>query len=402
MSDQKKSATYESALGWGILLCVFAALGYLIWWYFKIEIRSGIRWLRYGEMWVMSWFVGDDYEVMWKGQPVNYSELMNMAARIPADRIDGKLIDALSIVGLAPYLWIICLLSTLFGFWALFRGPGTEHRRHFDLNTLIKKQANIFPIISPFITFNPAKLPPRPPGAPVPAEMPIFAEALSPEEWIVFNEIPVNGKNLDEEIATRAFTKQLGPRWRGAKNLAPYRQILLAAFCLKASRKRADSDTMLARLAKCWSEKDGLKLSRDRKLLREARAVLANQALSSSVLRKCNEHAWENTAMVRGLMTARSEGGVLAPAQFVWLRAHDRALWYPLNNLGRQSFHMEAMGLMAHFKAEKMAQRPIPRPKVGDAVKSLVEFLNGGKMRALPQMDYSKSKKRGVKKLKTA
>jgi intracellular multiplication protein IcmP len=106
--------------------------------------------------------------------------------------------------------------------------------------------------------------------------------------------------------------------------------------------------------------------------------------------------------MIRGLMTARSEGGVLAPAQFVWLRAHDRALWYPLNNLGRQSFHMEAMGTMAHFKAEKMAQRPIPRPKVADAVKSLVEFMTSGKARTLPQMDYSKSKKRGVKKLKAA
>jgi intracellular multiplication protein IcmP len=272
----------------------------------------------------------------------------------------------------------------------------------FDLNTLIKKQANIFPIIAPFIHFNPAKLPPRPPGAPVPSEMPIFAEALSPEEWIVFNEIPVSGKTLDEEVATKAYTKQLGARWRGAKYLAPYRQVLLAAFCLKASRKRSDSDTMLARLAQCWSEKDGLKLSRDRKLLREARAILGNQNMSATVLKRCNEHAWENTAMIRGLMTARSEGGVLAPAQFVWLRAHDRALWYPLNNLGRQSFHMEAMGAMAHFKAEKMAQRPIPRPKVADAVKTLSEYLAGGKARALPQLDYSKSKKRGVKKLKTA
>ena len=96
------------------------------------------------------------------------------------------------------------------------------------------------------------------------------------------------------------------------------------------------------------------------------------------------------------------EGGVLAPAQFVWLRAHDRALWYPLNNLGRQTLHMEAMGATAHYKAEKLAQRPIPRPKVVDAVKSLVEFMASNRIRALPQLDYSHSKKRGVKKLKTA
>lgn len=402
MSDGKKSATYEAALGWGILLGVFAALAWLFWRFFHVEIRSVIRWIRYGEMWVMSWFLDDDYAVDWQGEPVNYHKLMDMAAGIPAERIDSSLLHALSVVGLAPYVWIMCPLTLCFAFWALFKGPGTEHRRKFDLNTLIEKQANIFPIISPFIKFNPAKLPPRPPGAPVPADLPIFAEALSPEEWIIFNEIPVNGKKLDEEIAARAFTKQLGPRWRGAKHLPPYRQILLATFCLKASRKRADADTMLARLAQCWSEKDGLKLGRDSKLLSEARAILNNKNMAATVLRKCNEHAWENTAMVRGLMTARAEGGVLAPAQFVWLRAHDRTLWYPMNNLGRQSFHMEAMGVMAHFKAERMAQRPIPRPKVQDAVKSLVEFLASGKARTLPQLDYSKSKKRGVKKLKTA
>ena len=207
-------------------------------------------------------------------------------------------------------------------------------------------------------------------------------------------------RKLDEDVAYKAFSKQLGQRWRGAKNLAPYKQVLLAAICLKASRKRGDSDTMLGRLARCWTQKNGLKL--DRKLLREAQAVLRNQDLSGRVLKKCNEHAWETTAMLRALATAREEGGVLAPAQFVWLRAHDRDLWYPLNNLGRQSLHMEAIGAVAHYKAEKLAQRPIPRPKVVDAVKSLAEYLSSTKARTLPQLDYTNSKKRGVKKLKAA
>jgi len=401
MSD-KKSAGSEVALGWGILLCVFAAIAYLIWWNFKVEIRSLIRWLRYGEMWVVSLFTESNYTVDWKGDPVNYEALMKMAHDMPAKQIDNEFLGALSSVGLHPYIGLCCAITMMFGIWALFRGPGSEHRRVFDINSLIKKQANIFPIISPFITFNPTKMPPRAPGSPVPADLPMFAEALSPEEWIVHAEIPVTDKKLDEEATTKAFAKQLGPRWRGAKNLEPYKQILLASFCLKASRKRGDSDTMLGRLARCWDEKHGLKLSRDRKLLREARAVLRDQSLSNSVLKRCNEHAWETTALIRGLFTARQEGGVLAPAQFVWLRAHDRNLWYALNNLGRQSLHMEAIGAMAHYKSEKLAQRPIPRPKVSDAVKSLIELMGSDKMRTLPQIDYGSSKKRGVKKLKTA
>ncbi len=399
MSD-KKSGASEAALGWGILLCVFAALGYLIWINFDVQIRSFIRWIRYGEMWIASLFLGSDYTVEWNGEAINYEQLMNIARDIPADKIDGSFMALLSTVTLSPYLFVIVAVTFCFGLWALFKGPGTEHRAKFDINSLIKKQSNIFPIISPMIEFNPAKMPSRPPGAPVPAELPLFAEALSPEEWVVFNEIPVVDKKLDEEIATKAFAKQLGNRWRGAKHLSPYMQVMLAAFCLKASRRRADSDTMMGKLARGWSEKGGIKI--DGTLLREARAVLANSAISGSVLKKCNEHAWETTAMIRGLATAREEGGVLAPAQFVWLRGHNRALWYPLNNLGRQSLHMEALGAMAHYKAEKLAHRPIPRPKVGDAVKSTAEYIASDKVRSLPQLDYSGSKKRGIKKLKTA
>lgn len=399
MSD-KKSGVSEAAVGWGILAGVFAALGYLIWWHFHEEIRSVIRWIRYGEMWIMSWFIDGDYTVDWKGQPVNYWQLMNMAHDLPSEQLTNEFLGLLSTITLAPYLFVIIVVTACFGIWALFKGPGSEHRRKYDINTLIKKQSNIFPIVAPFIDFNPASLPPRPPGAPVPAELPMFAEALSPEEWVVFNEIPVIDKKIDQEATTKAFAKQLGARWRGAKHLAPYKQVMLAAFCLKASRKRADSDAMMGRLARCWSDKGGVKI--DRQLLREARSVLSNTSLSGSVLKKCNEHAWETTAIMRGLATAREEGGVLAPAQFVWLRAFDRALWYPLNNLGRQSLHMEAIGATAHYKSEKLAQRPIPRPKVSDSVKSLSEYIESPRARALPQMDYSGSKKRGVKKLKTA
>lgn len=401
MSDKKAGGT-EAAMGWGILLAVLAALCWLVWYHFNQEFRDGIRWIRWGEMWLISHFVDDSYSVMVKNSPVNFKELMQLAHDIPSKDLTNEFIGILSAAAMRPLLPFIGLITCLFALWALFRGPGTEHRSKFDINTLIKKQSNTFPIIAPFIDFNPSDMPPRAPGSPVPAELPIFAEALSPEEWIVYNEIPVVNNKLDEEAANKAFAKQLGPRWRGAKNLPPYKQIMLAAFCLKAARKRADSDTMMGRLAKCWSAKDGLKLSRDRSLLREARAVLANTNIAGKVLKKCNEHAWETTAMMRGLASAREEGGVLAPAQFVWLRAFDRTLWYPLNNMGRQSLHMEAMGAMTHYKSEKLVQRPIPRPKVTDAVKSLVEYMLSKHVRVLPQLDYGRSKKRGVKKLKTA
>ena len=161
---------------------------------------------------------------------------------------------------------------------------------------------------------------------------------------------------------------------------------------------RDESDIMLGRLANCWSFKEGLNLNRDKKLLKEAQRILKNKDLAGDTLAKANQHAYVTTALLRALQFAREEGGVLAPASFVWLRGYDRTLWYPLNNMGRQSFHPEALGAMAHFTAEKRTQRPIPMPKVEFAVDTIRDYMKSMRARPIPQLDYSNSKKRGVKK----
>lgn len=401
MSDGKHGAS-DAALGWGILAVIFAGLAYLVWHFMSVQILDSLRWLRYGEMWIVSHFVSETYTITWRGETVRFFDIMKLAREMPAERIDSDFISLISTAALLPIKWVVFALIMTIGMWALFRGPGTQHRVKYSLDTLIARMANIFPILAPMVDFDPSKQPPRAPGAPVPAELPLFAEALGPEEWLAYHAIPAPDGKVDEEAAGRAFVKQLGPRWKGAMELPPYKQVLLAAFCLKAARKRNDADTMLGRLSCCWTEKDGLKISKDKSLLKEARAILRNRDLSGKTLAKANQHAWQTTALMRALLTARDEGGVLAPAQFVWLRGYDRALWYPLNNMGRQSFHMEALGAMAHFKAEKMAQRPIPVPKIKDAVGSIATYMVSGNARAIPQLDYSGSKRRGIKKLKTA
>lgn len=401
MSDSKHGAS-DAVLGWGILAVIFAGLAYLVWHFMSVQILDALRWVRYGEMWVTSLFVGKDFTIVWRGETLRFFDVFALARDMPAERIDAEFMSLISTAALSPIKWVTIIVIMAIGLWALFRGPGTQHRAKYSLDTLIERMANIFPIIRPMVDFNPGNLPPRAPGAPVPAELPLFAEALGPEEWLAYHSIPAPDAQVEQAGAERAFAKQLGPRWKGAHNLPPYKQILLAAFCLKAARKRDAADDMLGRLACCWTEKGGLKLSADRKLLKDARAVLRNRDLAAKTLANANQHAWQTTAMMRALLTAREEGGVLAPAQFVWLRGYDRALWYPLNNMGRQSFHMEALGAMAHFKAEKMAQRPIPVPKVKDAVESITNYMASGNARPIPQLDYSGSKRRGIKKLKTA
>ena len=403
--SQEKSSSHDNAIGYVLLLAVIAGMLVLLWYFQSQNIRNMVRYLRIGEMWTASHFIDTDKIVYVvpgtkKTPPQNltFNQVYELAKTTPKERLNGRFMTIFSSTALAPFSFVFTGILVLCGLWALFNGPKSQYRKRYDINSLLKRQSTNFPYISPFINFNPSNQPPRAPGAPVPAELPLFAEALGPEEWVAFHDVPVPDGKLDEAAAYRVFAKLLGRPWRGPLNLPPYKQVLLAAFCLKAMRKRADSDVMLGELSKCWSPDGGLKI--DSKLLRQARGILKNRDKVGKILAKCNQHAYENTALLRGLLTAREEGGVLAPAQFVWLRGYDRDLWYPLNNLGRQAYHSEALGTMCHYKAEKLIQRPIPRPKMEDAVKTLAEYLASNNARPIPVLDYSNSKKRAIKKVK--
>lgn len=399
MADDKNTL-HDSALGWviivGVLFCVFM----LFWYYNQYAMKNAYRWVKYSEMWVASHFVSDDYMVNWNGTEISFKEGFEATPDIPRQKLDGPTLSAMSTLAIAPYKYLIMFAIGFMGFWVYLKGPGTQYRRKMSMDGLIKAQSDNFPYIHPFTQFNPSNQPPRPPGSPVPAELPTFAEALGPEEWLAYNQIPDIDGRLDQRAVYQAMAKQLGPRWQGVKKLQPYKKIMLAAFCLKAARKRNEADRMLGRLAMCWEYGHGLNLRKDSGLLKEANKILANRELSGKTLAKANQHAFETPALMRALATAREEGGVLAPSQFLWLRAHNRRLWYPLNNLGRQSYHMEAIGAMAHFKAEKMTLRPIPKPKVETAVNSIIEYMTSGRQRPIPPLDYSSAKKRGVKKPK--
>lgn len=404
MSDGKADGMSEKAIGWALILAV---LGVFLWviYYFILEdeINNSIRWVRYWQMWLVSWFVSDDYMVtLLNGRTYNLNDWLELTKNYPIEELDFSILAGMTSLALLPMKWFFAGVIILIGLWTYTRGPGTQFTDIFNLDSFIAAQSKAFPVIAPFKNFNPAKMKPRAPGSPVPVELPLFAEALGPEEWLAYCQIPVPDGVIDEEMCAEAFAKQLGRRWAGPKGLKNYEKIILAACCYKAARKRVKSDEIMGKLALCWDHEKGFQISKNTEILKEANRVLKDKEMAGPVLKNCNQHAWTTTALLRALLTAREEGGVMAPAQFVWLRGHDRLLWYPLNNLGRQSHHMEALGAMAHFKAEKMAKRPIPRPKVKDAVKAIVDYMGDSNARPIPTLDYSDSKKRGIKKVKTA
>ena len=87
-----------------------------------------------------------------------------------------------------------------------------------------------------------------------------------------------------------------------------------------------------------------------------------------------SRHAYVST-LLASLLEAAREGGVLATAEFIWLKPLNRKLWYLLNSVGRQTAVIEAAGPFSHWLAEKRVKRALKVPMIKTAVDALEESI---------------------------
>lgn len=287
--------------------------------------------------------------------------------------------------------WLVVLYLGIMGFYYMYVSKKSKFRTAWDLEGLIKIQSKQWPVITPIVDFDPIKDNARNPGEPVPLDLPTFAEALSPEEWVAYHRIPVTNKMPDKEGLRRALQLQLGPKWTGVGCLTLAQRCLFAAFALKGAQKRKESDALLGRVATFWNHKTDFNPPAE--LVAEVDGILKDPKVGIPALRIADKHAFRTTALIGVLKWARERGGVLAPAAFLWLRGHERSLWYPLNNCGRRAFHAEAAGAMAHFLAERHAHKPLAIPRLETAILTITQYW-GLWNPILPDVDDS-----GVKKI---
>lgn len=386
----------ETEATWTLLLIIGLIFGFLwlLWHFFRPDVLEVMRWMRFAEIGIISLF-DHSYQpcVNWllhaRVNDIHPSPEMigwtntcfgvNYLQRVKPD--DLPFYYQLSAIPLGTieqgvthyYHYPLALVFGWFAYHMFFISPRGKFRTRHNLESFIKTQAMMWPVISPIVNFNPIKSSARILGGIVPDKLPIFAEALSPEEWVAWHRIPVTNSIPDREATRRAFIQQLGPRWTGIDNAPVHIQALYAAFALKGVQKREESDDFLGEISKHWSDKGGLQLPVE--LVNKIKKIIRDPEIGGKAAAVAEHHAYRTTAILAVLKWARSMGGVLAPAQFLWLRGADRALWYPLNNLGRRSFHSEGAGAMAHFMAEQNAKKPLPIPRVDTAVITLNQYL---------------------------
>lgn len=167
---------------------------------------------------------------------------------------------------------------------------------------------------------------------------------------------------LLKDEAARVFSLQMGKYWTSADDLNMHTKALFAIFAAKANHDRNAATEMLNQIAA--SSLNG------RLDFTGVQELLDKYKTSRIVQKVVSKHAYVMTAMASLLEVARRDG-VLATAEFLWLKPVDRKLWYMLNNVGRQTAFVEVAGPFAHWQSERAIGHKLLMPMVEPAVNGL-------------------------------
>jgi intracellular multiplication protein IcmP len=387
--SQKGTVDDQPVIAFAVLLAAFFFLCWVFWKLYEFEILAALRYVRLIELYIVNVLSFGDFNALidmtkpdWLG-----------GSHDPYQSIFSRAKFLLTTEAISQFIrWPAAVILVAWGVYSMFFSPRGKLKNEYTLEGLIAVQAKIWPIINPIVKFNPAKSSARAAGDAVPTKLPLFAEALSPEEWLAYHNINLVNGLPEREAVRKALIMQLGPRWTKPEDLPPYQRALFAAFALKGVQKRTESDDLLGQIALCWSDKTGYRASLS--VSRQVDALLSDPDIGGKAAAVAKQFAYRTTAILGVLRWGRSMGGVLAPAAFLWLRGEDRALWYPLNNLGRRSYHSEAAGAMAHFMAELAAKKPLPIPRVETALITINQYLANNQVQ-IPARDESSRRKKG-------
>lgn len=168
---------------------------------------------------------------------------------------------------------------------------------------------------------------------------------------------------LKESRARQVFAAQLGHLWQGPDKLPIHTKALFAIFAAIANQEVTAPHALLRQY--------NISLEYQKIPDFTGYEPLLEKYKDSKVIKKIEkQHAYVLTIMAALLEIARTNG-VLACADFLWLKIVDRQLWYMLQNVGRRGAFPEVAGAVAHWRIESRMQKRLISPMIDEAVKAL-------------------------------
>ena len=358
------SSVEDGLLIAGIIAVLLGAAAWAIWFLFHRQIAAGVMQLQHWQMSLIA-HLTDRYAAL----------DAQVLATDPAGVKPGQLWRLAHNVG-SFFRWPAAALVAILALaCALFNAPG-RFTRNLDLTGLMREQARTFRASSAYVERGLALVKPAD-GEPRSAD-----PALRAEEWVA--RFAARDGRHDEQRAAEELTRQLGAEWRGVAEAAPHVRCLFAALALHAGRKRDEATMLLGDLATSLPDGRGdgpagpvTPLAFPPTVVAKADAVLTDATLVAPCSEAAGRHAYTAPALMSVLTLARAQAGVLAPAQFNFLKLVDRRLWYALHSLGfpggqnpaeQPNPRIEALGTRDHWAAERDAGQPLPVPSLARAL----------------------------------
>jgi len=350
----------DTSLGPFWIVAGLFALGLGIWYFAHEQIVAFVLQVKFWEGRFIQLFTdrvtGDLINIQNSSAPsVTFNQLSSMSAAIG---------DYLKY----PIAIIFGLLAVLIS----FTNPITRYKKTYNMQRLVDSEKVIWPQITPVAGVSLVD---------VDIDDGPWAMALSPMQFAkkykllrlervmpsdTFASQPRIVATLQREDAYRVFALQTGRYWQGIDRLNPHTKALFAVFAARANRDRDGAAKLLLQIAA--STKAGkFDFSGTDELLKKHRN-------NKEVIKVTQSHAFILTVMASMLRLARTDG-VLASADFLWLKPIDRSLWFMLNSIGRQTAFSEVAGPYAHWLYESKFGHRLQVPMVEEAVNGLEAAL---------------------------
>ncbi len=288
---------------------------------------------------------------------------------------------------------IVPYLVIYFVYYTRKNMHSSDYRRKFSIDTLITDQADLWPQIKPLVNVFPHKIDDLDEG-----EWAMGAEPLGfskANKLLKETEDKMGEKKIEliEERVRSVFKAQLGQVWRGVDHLTQEEKFMLAILLPKANRNDKVSQEVRKVVATAYSTEKKYNKKQMAEFWNAALTltdnVIAEYRDSEVFTNTISQHYYVNTVLPRMLEMARVDG-VLANADFVWLKIRNRTLWYILNNVGRNASWIECAGIWHHYNYEKAIERKIPAPNIAGAISGLDwEFRNNAD-NYIPLAGYNK------------
>lgn len=355
-AQQQQSGDNSLAPLW-IVLCLFL-LGWLLWAFFHIQIVTFALQIKFWESRLISFFLPS----MWQ-LPLDIHRLVPAAVSFP------QLLDVSREIG--SYLrYPIILILIVLAFIIYLSHINLQFKKTYNMNTLAEAESKNWPQISPVIKLDLVQEDiDKGPWAMALSVMQfakkyqlLHEEKIIPSMTMAAKKHNQRTVNIKREAAYHVFVMQCGEYWQGVHYLKPATKALFAVFAARANRDREGALKLLLQIAESTA-KGALDFS-------GVDALLEKHINNKLVQRVMHSHAYVLTVMASMLILARKEG-VLATADFLWLKPTDRLLWFMLNSVGRQTSFAEVSGPFAHWNVEQAMGRRLMVPMVEEAVNGL-------------------------------